>query len=68
MVYYAHKAAAASVGGNIGNALLDRKIGDLIFKLDMVADRIPPGDFGETNDAIESINEVVEFLTDLRRQ
>jgi hypothetical protein len=69
MLYNANKAAAASVrGNNISNALLDRKISGLIFKLDMVADRIPPDDLSGTNEAIESINEVVEFLNDLRRQ
>jgi hypothetical protein len=68
MLHYANKAAAASVRGNIPDAHLDRKIRDLIFKLDAVAERIPPDDLGETNEAIESINEVVEFLDDLRRQ
>lgn len=68
MLHYANKAAAASVGGNIRNALLDRKISDLIFKLDALAERIPPDHLGGTNEAIENINEVVEFLNDLRRQ
>jgi hypothetical protein len=68
MLHYANKAAAASVRGDIRNALLDRKISDLIFKLDAAAERIPPDDLGGTNEAIENINEVVEFLNDLRRQ
>jgi hypothetical protein len=68
MLNYANTAAAASVRANITDAGLEQKISDLIYKLDTVAERIPPDDLGGTNDAIESINEVVEFLNDLRRQ
>ena len=57
----------ASDRTNIRKAVFERMVGNLIQKLDMVADRIPPDELGGANEAIKSINEVVEFLDDLRR-
>jgi len=67
MLYYANKAAAASVRNNIKDTILDRVIGDLILGLDMAADQIPPSDLGGTNEAIVAINAAVDFLDGLRR-
>ena len=68
MFYYANKAATASVWNNVGKAIFDRVIGDLILDLDMAAEHIPPDDRGGTNKAIAAINAAVDFLDELRRQ
>ena len=63
---YLKVAAGASLCDNIGKALLDRTIADLINGLDMAADHIPPGDLGGANEAHVGINSVVQFLNELR--
>ena len=68
MFNYVNKAATASVRNNVGEAIFDRVIGDLILGLDMAADHIPPDDLGGTNEAIAAINAAVDFLDELRRQ
>ena len=54
-VTYLKNAAAASLCDKIGNVILDRTINDLIFGLDMAADRIPD-DLGGANEAHVAIN------------
>ncbi|CUU15688.1 hypothetical protein ACT4MK_32075 [Bradyrhizobium barranii] len=65
-IIYAKKAGAASLCGKIGNAILDRTIGELIFGLDMAADRIHPDDLGGANEAHVAINAAVQFLNELQ--
>lgn len=65
-IIYAKNAAAASLCDKIGNAILDRTISDLIFGLDLAADRIPPDDLGGANEAHVAINAVVQFLNELQ--
>jgi hypothetical protein len=62
-------AAGARLCDNIGKALLDRTIADLIIGLDMAADHIPPDDLGGANEAhvgINSVDELRGFLHELR--
>jgi hypothetical protein len=68
MFNYANKAATASVGNSIQEAIFDRVIGDLIIGLEVAAYRIPPNDLGSTNEAIAAISAAVDFLNKLRRQ
>jgi len=65
-IIYAKNAAAASLCNKIGNAILDRTISELIFGLDMAADRIPPDDLGGANEAHVAINAAVQFLNELQ--
>ena len=65
-VTYLKNAAVASLCDNIGNAILDRTISDLIFGLDLAADRIPPDDLGGANEAHVAINAAVQFLNELQ--
>jgi hypothetical protein len=65
---YASNAVGARTARNTASrVVLDRKIGDLILKLDRVADYIPPDDLGGVNEAHATINELVDFLEGLRR-
>ncbi|MGY8668758.1 hypothetical protein Q3C01_41210 [Bradyrhizobium sp. UFLA05-109] len=65
---YAHNAACARAARNTASrAVFDRKIGDLILKLDLVADHIPPDHLGGANEAHAAIDELVDVLEGLRR-
>jgi hypothetical protein len=65
---YANNAASARAARNTASrAGFDRKIVDLILKLDRVADYIPPDDLGGANEAHAILNEHVDFLEGLRR-
>ena len=65
---YANNAACARAARNIASrAVFDRKIVDLILKLDRVVDYIPPDDLGGANEAHATIDELVDFLEGLRR-
>jgi hypothetical protein len=65
-ITYWKNAAATSLRTDVGMAILDRTISDLILRLDMAADRIPPNDLGGTDEAHGGINSVVQFLNELR--
>ena len=66
---YANNAACARATRNAaGRAVFNRKIVDLILKLDRVVDYIPPDDLGGVNKAHATINELVDFLEGLRRK
>jgi hypothetical protein len=67
MSYIGTIAPPASVRTSIRKAVFDRKIGDLILKLDRVVDHIPPDDLGGANEAHAIIDELVDFLEWLRR-
>jgi hypothetical protein len=65
---YANNAVCARATRNAASRMvLDRKIVDLILKLDRVVDHIPPDDLGGANEAHTTINELVDFLEGLRR-
>ena len=65
-ITYWKNAAATSLRTDVGMAILDRTIGDLILGLDMAADRIPPDDFGGADEAHGAINATIKFLDELR--
>ena len=46
MTYIGSVSPPASVRTNIRKAVFERMVGNLIQKLDMVADRIPPDELG----------------------
>jgi hypothetical protein len=50
----------------VSKIVFDRTIADLIFALDRVADRIPPDDLGGADEAVVTINTVVDLLQNLR--
>ena len=64
----ANNAACARATRNTASRLVfNRKIIDLILKLDRVVDYIPPDDLGGANEAHTTIDELVDFLEGLRR-
>ena len=65
---YADNAACARAARNVASgAVFNRKIVDLILKLDRVVDYIPPDDLGGAKEAHTTIDELVDFLEGLRR-
>jgi hypothetical protein len=65
---YSNNAACARAARNtVSRAVFNRKIFDLILKLDRVVDYIPPDDLGGANKAHATIDELVDFLVGLRR-
>ena len=65
---YANNAACARAARNTASRpVFNRKIIDLILKLDRVVDYIPPDDLGGANEAHATIDELVDFLEGLRR-
>jgi hypothetical protein len=65
---YANNAACARAARNIASrAVFDRKIVDLILKLDRDVEYIPPDGLGGANEAHVTIDELVDFLEGLRR-